>query len=129
MRSRAPRRGCASWCWRRSRGPPAIRPAATAARSTAAPTTHPAPSRPATHAGARIEYGAEVTTIGRRPGRVAVRTASGTVHRARALVNCAGLHCDRIARLAGDAPGMRIVPFRGEYFTLAPERAHLVRGL
>ncbi|MFJ9417088.1 L-2-hydroxyglutarate oxidase [Streptomyces sp. NPDC101227] len=83
----------------------------------------------ATDAGARIVYGAEVTTIGRRSGRVAVRTASGTVHRARALVNCAGLHCDRIARLAGDAPGMRIVPFRGEYFTLAPERAGLVRGL
>ncbi|WP_043265015.1 L-2-hydroxyglutarate oxidase [Streptomyces sp. CT34] len=79
--------------------------------------------------GARIAYGEDVTTIGRRPGRVAVRTAAGTVYRARALVNCAGLHCDRIARLAGDAPGMRIVPFRGEYFTLAPERAALVRGL
>ncbi|ARF56133.1 L-2-hydroxyglutarate oxidase [Streptomyces gilvosporeus] len=83
----------------------------------------------ATDAGARIVYGAEVTTIGRRPGRVAVRTTADTVYRARALVNCAGLHCDRIARLAGDAPGMRIVPFRGEYFTLAPERASLVRGL
>ncbi|GGU95305.1 hydroxyglutarate oxidase [Streptomyces albospinus] len=79
--------------------------------------------------GARIAYGEDVTTIARRPGRVAVRTAAGTVYRARALVNCAGLHCDRIARLAGDAPGMRIVPFRGEYFTLAPERAALVRGL
>ncbi|MEU9116926.1 L-2-hydroxyglutarate oxidase [Streptomyces sp. NPDC048483] len=83
----------------------------------------------ATDAGARIVYGAEVTTIGRRPGRVAVRTADDTVYRARALVNCAGLHCDRIARLAGDAPGMRIVPFRGEYFTLTPDRAALVRGL
>ncbi|MEW1658229.1 MULTISPECIES: L-2-hydroxyglutarate oxidase [unclassified Streptomyces] len=79
--------------------------------------------------GARVVLGEEVTAIGRRPGRVAVRTAGGAVYRARALVNCAGLHCDRIARLAGDAPGMRIVPFRGEYFTLAPERAALVRGL
>ncbi|MEU7639012.1 MULTISPECIES: L-2-hydroxyglutarate oxidase [unclassified Streptomyces] len=79
--------------------------------------------------GARVVLGEEVTTISRRPGRVAVRTAGGTVYRARALVNCAGLHCDRIARLAGDAPGMRIVPFRGEYYTLAPERAALVRGL
>ncbi|WP_438487278.1 L-2-hydroxyglutarate oxidase [Streptomyces sp. S186] len=79
--------------------------------------------------GARVVLGEEVTTIARRPGRVAVRTAGGTVYRARALVNCAGLHCDRVARLAGDAPGMRIVPFRGEYFTLAPERAALVRGL
>ena len=86
-------------------------------------------ARLATDAGALIAYGSEVTAIGRRPGRVAVRTADGTVYRARALVNCAGLHCDRIARLAGDPPGMRIVPFRGEYFTLAPERAALVRGL
>ncbi|MEU7161282.1 L-2-hydroxyglutarate oxidase [Streptomyces chrestomyceticus] len=83
----------------------------------------------ATDAGARIAYGSEVTTIGRRPGRVAVRTCAGTVFRARTLVNCAGLHCDRIARLAGDAPAMRIVPFRGEYYTLTPARASLVRGL
>ncbi|WP_030372999.1 L-2-hydroxyglutarate oxidase [Streptomyces rimosus] len=55
--------------------------------------------------------------------------SSDTVFRARVLINCAGLHCDRIARLAGDAPGMRIVPFRGEYHTLAPARASLVRGL
>ncbi|MCB5910961.1 L-2-hydroxyglutarate oxidase [Streptomyces pinistramenti] len=80
-------------------------------------------------AGTRIAYGAEVTRIARRPGRVAVGTASGAVYRARALVNCAGLHSDHIARLAGDDPGMRIVPFRGEYHTLAPERASLVRGL
>ncbi|MEU3710596.1 L-2-hydroxyglutarate oxidase [Streptomyces catenulae] len=85
--------------------------------------------RLAREAGATIAYGAEVTRIGRRPGRVAVATADGTVHRARALVNCAGLHSDRIARLAGDDPGMRIVPFRGEYHLLAPERAGLVRGL
>ncbi|TSB18058.1 L-2-hydroxyglutarate oxidase [Streptomyces sp. NBC_01525] len=86
-------------------------------------------ARLAQEAGAEIAYGAEVTRIGRRAGRVAVATADGTVHRARALVNCAGLHSDRIARLAGDDPGMRIVPFRGEYHLLAPERAGLVRGL
>ena len=51
----------------------------------------------------------------------------GDVVRARVLVNCAGLHCDEVARLTGDDPGMRIVPFRGEYFTLA--RPELVRGL
>lgn len=74
-----------------------------------------------------IRYGAEVTAIDRRPWGVAVRTADGTVVRARVLVNCAGLHCDRVARLAGDDPGMRIVPFRGEYYELA--RPELVRGL
>ncbi|WP_405480060.1 L-2-hydroxyglutarate oxidase [Streptomyces sp. NBC_00009] len=78
--------------------------------------------------GADIRYGAEVVQIDRRAERgVAVRTAAGDVVRGRVLVNCAGLHCDRIARLAGDDPGMRIVPFRGEYFELA--RPELVRGL
>lgn len=49
--------------------------------------------------------------------------------RARVLVNCAGLHCDRVARLAGHHPAMAIVPFRGEYYQLAPDRCDLVRGL
>ncbi|MFE7116536.1 L-2-hydroxyglutarate oxidase [Streptomyces sp. NPDC057654] len=83
----------------------------------------------AADAGASVRYGAEVTVIGRRGPAVAVRTAAGEVVRARALVNCAGLRCDRVARLAGDDPGMRIVPFRGEYFDLAPARTDLVRGL
>ncbi|MQY16693.1 L-2-hydroxyglutarate oxidase LhgO [Streptomyces sp. RB5] len=74
-----------------------------------------------------VLYGSEVRRISRRDGSVAVRTGDGTVIRARALVNCAGLHCDRVARLAGDRPGMRIVPFRGEYFTL--RRPSLVKGL
>lgn len=77
--------------------------------------------------GGLIRFGAEVTAIDRRPWGVAVRTADGLVVRARVLVNCAGLHCDRVARLAGDDPGMRIVPFRGEYYELA--RPELVRGL
>ncbi|MFD5100491.1 L-2-hydroxyglutarate oxidase [Streptomyces albidochromogenes] len=80
-----------------------------------------------TASGGEIRYGAEVAAVDRRPWGVAVRTADGAVVRARVLVNCAGLHCDRVARLAGDDPGMRIVPFRGEYFDLA--RPELVRGL
>ncbi|WP_405424326.1 L-2-hydroxyglutarate oxidase [Streptomyces erythrochromogenes] len=77
--------------------------------------------------GAEIVYGAEVDLISRRASAVAVRTTSGLVFRSRMLVNCAGLHCDRIARLAGDDPGMRIIPFRGEYYDLT--RPDLVRGL
>ncbi|GAA2571343.1 MULTISPECIES: L-2-hydroxyglutarate oxidase [Streptomyces] len=78
--------------------------------------------------GAEIRYAARVTRVDRRPDRgVAVRTASGDVVRGRVLVNCAGLHCDEIARLTGDEPGVRIVPFRGEYYELA--RPELVRGL
>ncbi|MFI9205842.1 L-2-hydroxyglutarate oxidase [Streptomyces sp. NPDC053048] len=86
-------------------------------------------ARLAEDAGAAVRYGAEVRAIGRRGASVAVRTARGEVLRARALVNCAGLHSDRVARLAGDDPGMRIVPFRGEYFELAAGREELVRGL
>lgn len=77
--------------------------------------------------GAEIVYGGAVDLISRRPSAVAVRTSTGLVVRARVLVNCAGLQCDRIARLAGDDPGMRILPFRGEYYDLA--RPGLVRGL
>ncbi|APY87514.1 L-2-hydroxyglutarate oxidase [Streptomyces alfalfae] len=80
--------------------------------------------------GAEIRYGAagDVVRVDRRPDLgVAVRTADGAVVRGKVLVNCAGLHCDEIARLTGDDPDMRIVPFRGEYFELA--RPELVRGL
>ncbi|MEU6766309.1 L-2-hydroxyglutarate oxidase [Streptomyces sp. NPDC046853] len=78
--------------------------------------------------GADVRYGAEVVRIDRRAALgVAVRTADGSVVRGKVLVNCAGLHCDRVAMLAGDDPGMRIVPFRGEYFDL--KRPELVRGL
>ncbi len=93
-------------------------------------------------AGAEVRYDAEVRVIARRPdpgpsrapgvagvAGVAVRTAAGDVIRTRALVNCAGLHSDRVARLAGDRPGLRVVPFRGEYYELAPHAADLVRGL
>ncbi len=45
------------------------------------------------------------------------------------LVNCAGLHCDRVAAAAGERPESRIVPFRGEYYELRPEARHLVRHL
>ncbi|WP_414721069.1 L-2-hydroxyglutarate oxidase [Streptomyces sp.] len=84
-------------------------------------------ARLAEASGAEIAYGAEVVAVDRRPWGVAVRTADGRIVRARVLVNCAGLHCDRVARLAGDDPGMRIVPFRGEYYELT--RPSLVRGL
>lgn len=45
------------------------------------------------------------------------------------VVNCGGLHADRVARLLGERPATRIVPFRGEYFEIRPERAHLVHHL
>jgi (S)-2-hydroxyglutarate dehydrogenase len=78
----------------------------------------------------RVCREAEVVAVDRRPGvGVAVRTARDEVLRARVMVNCAGLYSDRVAELAGDRPGLRIVPFRGEYYALAPGRETLVRGL
>ncbi|MFD4956242.1 L-2-hydroxyglutarate oxidase [Streptomyces sp. NPDC058451] len=78
--------------------------------------------------GARIRYGARVVRVDRRPELgVAVLTGRGEIVRARVLVNCAGLYCDEVARMTGDDPQVRIVPFRGEYYELA--RPELVRGL
>jgi L-2-hydroxyglutarate oxidase len=48
---------------------------------------------------------------------------------ARHIINCAGLHSDRISQLNGRPPSARIIPFRGEYFSLIPSKAHLVNGL
>jgi (S)-2-hydroxyglutarate dehydrogenase len=104
-------------------------------------------ARLARDAGAEVRYGQKVSAITRRGAAVIVGTTSrtrpgpagrgsgtgqgpgSTEIRARALVNCAGLHCDRVARLAGHDPGMAIVPFRGEYYELTPARSDLVRGL
>lgn len=78
--------------------------------------------------GGELVLGAEVEAVRADPTGVTVETSAGTL-RADDLVACAGLHSDRIARLAGVEPGVRIVPFRGEYFELAPRAVHLVRGL
>jgi L-2-hydroxyglutarate oxidase len=69
-----------------------------------------------------------VEAIVRDDGRIVLETTGGTLRTSR-MVNCAGLQSDRIARMAGVEPGVRIVPFRGEYYVLSPQAAHLVRGL
>lgn len=79
-------------------------------------------------AGGEILLGTEVTGITTHGGSVTVSTTTGEIS-ADELVNCAGLHSDRIARLAGLTPEVRIIPFRGEYFELTPDQSHLVRGL
>jgi len=66
-------------------------------------------------------------TEARRDGATWTLTAGSTELRADFVVNCAGLHSDRVARLFGARPSTRIVPFRGDYFTLA--RPELVRHL
>lgn len=61
-------------------------------------------------------------------GRGLVETTGGTV-RTKFLINCAGLHADVVARKSGARPGLRIIPFRGEYYELKRESRHLVNGL
>jgi len=78
--------------------------------------------------GGRVLTGARVLACARRDGGFALATAAGEVA-CRAVVNCAGLQSDRVARLCGVTPGVRIVPFRGGYRELVPGRRALVRNL
>ncbi|WP_424467254.1 L-2-hydroxyglutarate oxidase [Pseudoclavibacter helvolus] len=78
--------------------------------------------------GGEVLLGQEVRAIRSFRDRVVIKTATKEIS-ADNLVNCAGLHSDRIARLAGTNPSVRIIPFRGEYFELTPAAQHLVRGL
>jgi (S)-2-hydroxyglutarate dehydrogenase len=79
-------------------------------------------------AGGEVRTSARVHAVRRDGAGLVLETARGEV-RAALLVNCAGLHCDRVARLCGVEPGVHIVPFRGEYYELRPERRDLVRNL
>jgi len=78
--------------------------------------------------GGTVLLSAAVTGIRRLPGEIVVETTKGAFS-TNALINCAGLFSDRISWMAGDDPGVVIVPFRGEYYDLVPERASLVRAL
>src|SRR5918999_1470108 len=78
--------------------------------------------------GGQLRAGTEVKAISETDRAVVMRTNKGTF-RARALVNCAGLHSDRVARLCGVDPGTKVVPFRGEYYELRPEKRYLVKNL
>jgi (S)-2-hydroxyglutarate dehydrogenase len=75
-----------------------------------------------------VRLGSAVESISTTSDGVRVSTSSATVS-ARVLVNCGGLHSDRVARMAGIDPPVQIVPFRGEYYTLTPAAASLVNAL
>ena len=85
-------------------------------------------ARDLTEAGADIRTGFEVETIHHHGYGAHIRSADNEI-RAAVVVNCAGLHSDRVAALAGVRSQVRIVPFRGEYYTLDTEAKHLVRAL
>lgn len=78
--------------------------------------------------GGTVLTSAAATGIRRGTSEIVVETSRGAFSTT-ALINCAGLHSDRVSRRAGDEPGVMIVPFRGEYYDLVPERAWLVRAL
>ncbi len=78
--------------------------------------------------GGEIKLGARVLSILQRGGAHLLQTTAGDFT-ADFLINCAGLHADRVARLGGATPGAQIVPFRGEYYELRPARRYLVKHL
>jgi len=78
--------------------------------------------------GAELLRGTRVHAVREQGDRVLVEHDRGTVV-SDLLINAAGLHSDQVARLAGFTPEVRIVPFRGEYYELSPERRSLVNGL
>ena len=79
-------------------------------------------------AGVEILLGSQVERIDQDSNGLRVSGPDFEVE-TRFLINCAGLHSDRIGRMAGGDPPVHIVPFRGEYFELRPEKHHLVKGL
>jgi L-2-hydroxyglutarate oxidase len=78
--------------------------------------------------GGEIRVGAGVSALVERDDHVEVVVGNGSSVEARRAVACAGAWSDRLAIASGARPDVRIVPFRGAYLRLAPERAHLVRG-
>ena len=78
--------------------------------------------------GGEIVLGEKVIKVVTSGRQVTVETTK-TTYSARLLINCGGLYSDKIARLASDNIDIKIIPFRGEYYKLRPEREHLVKNL
>lgn len=79
--------------------------------------------------GGEIHYNEEVTAIRQKNGELTISTKKSE-YLPTYLINCAGLHSDRIARMADPTlTSNQIIPFRGEYYDLVPEKRHLVKGL
>ena len=112
-----------------------LEPHAAGIRALHVPTTgiadYPAVTRKyaeiVQQAGGVVLTETKVVGIVRRNGEVVVETTRGD-YKAGFLVNCAGLYSDRVAAMAGAETDVRIVPFRGEYYEIAPARRSLVRG-
>ncbi|MEM6674432.1 MAG: L-2-hydroxyglutarate oxidase [Planctomycetota bacterium] len=75
-----------------------------------------------------VAMGERFVSARRDGARVRVTTTAGE-RSCRVLVACAGLQSDRVAKSCGLEPGVRIVPFRGEYYEIVPDRRHLIRNM
>lgn len=80
-----------------------------------------------TERGGQVHAGTEVVAVDDRTSPARVRTTTGDIE-AKVVVACAGLQADRVAEWTGHLDTERIVPFRGSWLVLRPERNHLVRG-
>lgn len=79
-------------------------------------------------AGGTIQTNSRVTAFHKGNDEFVLETPQGEVH-CRNLINCAGLQSDRVARMCGVDPGLQILPFRGEYYEIVPDRQFLVKNL
>lgn len=79
--------------------------------------------------GGEILTSHEVTNIGQKGGWVLLKTSFDEVIPTRFLITCAGLHSDRVAAMSGAPKSPQIVPFRGDYYKLKPEKTYLTRGM
>ncbi|HHB79218.1 MAG TPA: L-2-hydroxyglutarate oxidase [Saprospiraceae bacterium] len=78
--------------------------------------------------GGEIILGAKVINVLAKADEVIVETSKGAFH-AEQMINCAGLYADKVAEMTGDKKGLSIIPFRGEYYRLLPEKEYLVKNL
>ena len=81
-----------------------------------------------TERGVKVVTGARVQRLDRQGEGWIARTTGG-IFECDFIINCAGLHSDRVAEIAGERRDIRILPFRGEYYQIRKERQHLVRHL
>jgi len=78
---------------------------------------------------AKIEFNAKVVGIYKDETSATIQTENNYHYVANLIVNCAGLYCDKIAEMAGEKLNLKIIPFRGEYFSLKHEKIGLVKNL
>lgn len=78
--------------------------------------------------GGKVKTNSKFLRLRKDDGSLVLETKSGD-YTAKFLVNCAGLYSDKVAKICGVNPGLQIIPFRGEYYTLKKEKEYLVKNL